>query len=491
MKKIILLFIIMTAHMYGQISVYDILKDTLRVNKIAFGFYLDTDYDVNLYRNSENVLKTDDTLEAAAFKIGGIEVLSSARVLKNITLPNINYSVAWNGNFSPASMDAVYDKIESLGITTKISEYNASKIWMRDNIFEEWWTNGNAALAFNWTGYNHGTTQFRDAVFYDGKNNQIVTFQGSTHSSIFNGNIVLGSNDITGDDFTFDDGTADAVTFNSATIGNINLTGWMSGASDIDIRPASGYNVAFNWQNTNGDIYQYNGTTVVAKIEETGAIWSASTGSFGGAVTIPAEAYSSSWNGKQEAATKDAVYDKIESLTFSPAFSSITSGTNTSAAMVIGTGASLSYTGTGSINASQYQGNTSVSATEFSYLDGVTDAIQTQLNTKPSASNPLFSGVMYFSGQADIRAAAGQSIALGWAQGADALYFYGGGTGVKFSVVSGAGYFSDAATTRSNLGAAASSHTHTVSNIIGLQDELDSIWTMLNCLNDALGNPCN
>jgi hypothetical protein len=435
-----LLFLLLIIPAQAQYDVYDILNDSTRVNKICFGAYLDVDYDVNLYRDSADILKTDDIFEALSYRVGSIEVISASRVLSNITLPDINYTSAWNGNFAPASMDAVYDKIETLTTSTKVNEFSSSRIWIRDNIFEEYWTNGNAALAFNWTGYNHGTTQFRDAVFYDGKNNEIVTFDGSTHESIFNGNIVLGGNDISGDDFAFDDGIADAVTFNSATIGRLNMTSWISSAADIDIRPASGYNVVFNWQNSGGDIIQYNNTTMVAKIEETGAIWSASTGSFGGAVTIPADAYGSGWNGKQEAAPKDAVYDKIESLSFTPAFSALTGGTNTTAAMVVGSGASLSYTGTGSINASQYQGNTTVSATEFGYLDGVTSAIQTQINSKAGTSNPLFSGVMSFSAQADIRAAAGQSVALNYSQGADALYFYGGGTGVRFSVVNGAGY---------------------------------------------------
>lgn len=38
------------------------------------------------------------------------------------------------------------------------------------------------------------------------------------------------------------------------------------------------------------------------------------TGRFTGDVTIPADPYDSGWNGEQEAATKDAIYDKIESL---------------------------------------------------------------------------------------------------------------------------------------------------------------------------------
>ena len=45
-------------------------------------------------------------------------------------------------------------------------------------------------------------------------------------------------------------------------------------------------------------------------------------------------------------------------VTQNPPFSSITSGTNTGAAMVVGTGASLDYQGSGTINASSLEGNT-------------------------------------------------------------------------------------------------------------------------------------
>lgn len=70
-----------------------------------------------------------------------------------------------------------------------------------------------------------------------------------------------------------------------------------------------------------------------------------------------------------------------------PTFDIIGTGTNTSATMTVGTGASLSYSGSGVVNASQYQGVTSVSGTEFGYLDGVTSSIQTQLNAKASSSH--------------------------------------------------------------------------------------------------------
>jgi len=43
--------------------------------------------DVNLYRYAADLLKTDDNFDALALRIGGVEVVSSGRVLKNVTIP--------------------------------------------------------------------------------------------------------------------------------------------------------------------------------------------------------------------------------------------------------------------------------------------------------------------------------------------------------------------------------------------------------------------
>lgn len=328
----------------------------------------------------------------------------------------------------------------------------------------------------------------------------VIFYNGSTTAkfvSYANGNAYIAGNmqvvgDVSADNITGDFIYLDTASVNKAVIGNLWISSSIKGTGGIDLRPASGNSVTFNYGNSGpgADVIFYDGTTAIGSVSEAGALYMASTGSFGGAVTIPADAYGSGWNGKQEAAPKDAVYDAIQGLSFTPTFSSLTGGTNTSAAMVVGTGASLSFTGTGSINASQYQGVTSVSGTEFGYLDGVTSAIQTQLNSKMGGTNPTASGILYFSGQAEIRAAAGQSVAFNYNQGADALYMYGGGTSVRFSVVNGVGYFADAAGTRANLGAAAASHTHAITEITNLRSELDAMWTEIHCLNTELGNPC-
>jgi len=66
----------------------------------------------------------------------------------------------------------------------------------------------------------------------------------------------------------------------------------------------------------------------------------------------------------------------------SPSFDTIVSGENTAATMTLGAGGVLTFTSTGIVNASRFQGVTSVDATEFGYLDGLTGSIQTQLDGK-------------------------------------------------------------------------------------------------------------
>lgn len=73
----------------------------------------------------------------------------------------------------------------------------------------------------------------------------------------------------------------------------------------------------------------------------------------------------------------------------SPTFNTIGTGTNESATMTVGTGGTLTYSGTGVVNANQFMGVTSVDATEFGYLNGVTSAIQTQISGKQAAAAAL------------------------------------------------------------------------------------------------------
>jgi hypothetical protein len=78
----------------------------------------------------------------------------------------------------------------------------------------------------------------------------------------------------------------------------------------------------------------------------------------------------------------------------SPTFDLVATGTNTTEILTVGTGGTLTYSGTGLVNASRLMGVTTVDATEYGYLDGVTSAIQTQLGTKSPIASPTFTGTV-------------------------------------------------------------------------------------------------
>lgn len=69
-----------------------------------------------------------------------------------------------------------------------------------------------------------------------------------------------------------------------------------------------------------------------------------------------------------------------------------TDGTGTSVGLNIGSGKTLNLAGT--ITAS----SATISPAELSYLDGVTSAIQTQLNAKAPSASPTFTGDITFNG---------------------------------------------------------------------------------------------
>lgn len=70
----------------------------------------------------------------------------------------------------------------------------------------------------------------------------------------------------------------------------------------------------------------------------------------------------------------------------SPTFDQVGTGTNTTATMTVGTGGSIVPSGSGIIDATRYNGNTTVDATEFGRLNGVTGDIQTQIDSKQGKS---------------------------------------------------------------------------------------------------------
>ena len=112
------------------------------------------------------------------------------------------------------------------------------------------------------------------------------------------------------------------------------------------------------------------------------------------------------------------------SSTSSLAFSALTSGTNTQAAMVVGSLASLDYTGTGTINATTFKGNSRVAAADggtgittsastgipsissgtWSVI-GTTGSGSAVLATSPTVTTPTISGNITYTGTQPLRTA--------------------------------------------------------------------------------------
>ena len=88
------------------------------------------------------------------------------------------------------------------------------------------------------------------------------------------------------------------------------------------------------------------------------------------------------WNGATWACAADAVNTGTN-----PVFDNVQSGTNTASVLTLGTGGTLTYSGTGVVNANQFKGEATPTGVEFGYLSGVTSAIQTQLGTKEATAN--------------------------------------------------------------------------------------------------------
>ena len=90
--------------------------------------------------------------------------------------------------------------------------------------------------------------------------------------------------------------------------------------------------------------------------------------------------------GKMYRGTGTGVVEVISAIAGAgPTFDIVGAGTNVTAAMVVGAGASLTYSTTGTINASGYKGNSTPTAAMFGFLDP-TSSIQGQLNGKASST---------------------------------------------------------------------------------------------------------
>lgn len=75
------------------------------------------------------------------------------------------------------------------GISTLGTVHASGAFETNSNGLIEYASNAEANLPFNFTGYNNGTTQFRNFKVYDGKNAEVVTFTGSSKAVTLHGHV--------------------------------------------------------------------------------------------------------------------------------------------------------------------------------------------------------------------------------------------------------------------------------------------------------------
>ena len=140
--------------------------------------------------------------------------------------------------------------------------------------------------------------------------------------------------------------------------------------------------------------------------------------------------------------TKGIALFDVSTFSSPSAFSAITSGTNITAAMVLGSGSSLTYAGTGSLNASLFRGNAVVgmadggtgvsSATDDGVLVG--SGAAWVVSIIPSCSNPTTSKLLYNNGTNAFSCGTDQS-----AGGSTTFDAIGAGTNTTAAFVVGTG----------------------------------------------------
>jgi hypothetical protein len=141
----------------------------------------------------------------------------------------------------------------ALSATGVISTAN---LGMLGNQINETLTNGNASIAINYSGYNLGTTQFRDLNIFDGKNNLAASFAGSTKSLLVMGNVVAFGDSANGN-------SAFESTFSGTTRNGLDLADSTdtSGVFFGVFRKASGVAIGSITRVTTTDAVVYNTTS--------------------------------------------------------------------------------------------------------------------------------------------------------------------------------------------------------------------------------------
>lgn len=126
-------------------------------------------------------------------------------------------------------------------------------------------------------------------------------------------------------------------------------------------------------QSFGGDVSGTYNAIVVANDSHDHTSSTIPTNSFSAAGLVPAGAGSASKVWKTDGSGIPGWRD--DATGSSPTFDAVGGGTNTTSTMTVGTGGTLTYSGSGVLNASRYKGEGGPSATEFAYLSGLESAI--------------------------------------------------------------------------------------------------------------------
>lgn len=126
------------------------------------------------------------------------------------------------------------------GLTVNAGAISGLQLALSGNQLNEFFTNANAAIAVNYSGYAGGTTQSRDLTVYDGKNVAVVSVVGSTKSTTLAGPLTVqsGGATVTAGGLTVSAGGA-TITGNSSVTGTLNVTGAITGAGIGFVNPSA------------------------------------------------------------------------------------------------------------------------------------------------------------------------------------------------------------------------------------------------------------